>query len=107
VYVFFILKGIKEMAIQSKGAALAASAALMALSMSAGAVSNPTGNPGLAVAATEQVHCYGVNSCKGKSDCKTAASGCKGMNSCKGHGFKAMDAKQCLETGGIIADITK
>ena len=95
------------MSIQSKGAALAATAAFMALSMSAGATSNPTGNAGMAVAATDQVHCYGVNSCKGKSDCKTAASGCKGMNSCKGQGFKAMGAKPCLDNGGIISDITK
>jgi uncharacterized membrane protein len=46
------------------------------------------------------VPCYGVNSCKGTSDCKTAKHECKGHNSCKGHGFKQLTAKACAEQGG-------
>jgi len=51
------------------------------------------------------VHCYGLHSCKGNSDCKTADNSCKGQNACKGHGFKAMAAKDCLVKNGIIGDI--
>jgi len=50
------------------------------------------------------VHCYGVNSCKGSSDCKTAQNECKGQNSCKGHGFKEMTAKACKEQGGSLTE---
>lgn len=53
----------------------------------------------------EMVHCYGVNSCKGTSDCKTASNDCKGMNSCKGHGFKEMSAKACTAAGGSLTEI--
>ena len=51
-------------------------------------------------ADAKSVHCYGVNSCKGSSDCKTAENACKGQNSCKGHGFKEMAADACLKAGG-------
>ena len=51
-----------------------------------------------------QVHCYGVNSCKGTSDCKTAHNDCKGMNDCKGHGFKMMTAKACAAAGGSTTE---
>lgn len=56
----------------------------------------------LALAAdTEQVKCFGVNACKGKSACKTAQSSCKGQNSCKGKGFlMAESAEKCKELGG-------
>lgn len=30
--------------------------------------------------------CKGINECKGKGGCKTAANECKGMNECKGKG---------------------
>lgn len=83
-----------------------ASAAL-AVAMSSGAIAaqSPAGSTGAAVAAGDKVHCYGVNSCKGSADCKTAQHSCKGMNSCKGHGFKGMSAKACLDKGGVIADL--
>jgi hypothetical protein len=89
----------------SQGAALASTAALMAFSMAATAAPNPAGSSGVAVAASDKVHCYNVNSCKGTSDCKTAENSCKGMNACKGHGFKAMPAGDCLEKSGVIADL--
>jgi uncharacterized membrane protein len=58
--------------------------------------------PALAKDVTDQklVHCYGVNSCKGMSDCKTAMHDCKGQNTCKGHGFKELTSKACAEKGG-------
>lgn len=93
------------MSIQSKGSALASVAAGMALAFSAVAAENPKGSSGAAVGASDKVHCYGVHSCKGNSDCKTAEHSCKGKNACGGHGFKGMGAKACLDQGGVIADV--
>jgi uncharacterized membrane protein len=99
------IKGDPTMSIKSKGASLAAIASAMALSLSAVAAESPAGSHGAAVAASDKVHCYGVHSCKGNSDCKTAEHSCKGQNACKGHGFKGTTAKDCLDNGGVIADL--
>ena len=94
------------MSTQSKGAILASAAAAMVLSMSAAiAADSPKGSMGAAVGASDKVHCYGVHSCKGNSDCKTAEHSCKGQNSCKGHGYKDTSAKSCMDKGGVIADL--
>ena len=53
-----------------------------------------------AMAGGSQGKCFGVNSCKGTSACKTAKSECKGHNACKGQGFLAMTAEECAEKGG-------
>ncbi len=50
------------------------------------------------------VHCYGVNSCKGMSDCKSGKNDCKGMNDCKGQGFKELSAKTCAAQGGSVTE---
>ena len=73
---------------------LAAAAALFALS---GAVD-------VSHAAAKTIHCYGVNSCKGTSDCKSGAHACKGQNDCKGQGFKAESAKKCAADGGKTSE---
>lgn len=73
----------------------AAAAALIALSGAA------VSGPALAKSAS-QVHCYGVNTCKGTSDCKSGTHDCKGQNDCKGQGFKAMTAKACKAAGGSL-----
>lgn len=52
------------------------------------------GTVSTATAQEVKVKCYGANSCKGHSECKTA------MNACKGKGFQAMTEKACLETLG-------
>ena len=53
--------------------------------------------------AASVVHCYGINTCKGTSDCKTAKNECKGMNSCKGMGWNAKaSAKECTAAGGKV-----
>ncbi len=45
----------------------------------------------------------GINSCKGKSACKTANNACKGQNSCKGQGFLlTKSAKSCKAKGGTV-----
>ncbi len=74
------------------------------------------------------VHCYGVNTCKGHNDCKIAGNACKGQNdcktannackgqasgktagnsckshsACKGQGFVAMSAAACDNMGGTV-----
>ena len=87
-------------------ASFAAAAAALALSSAAAfAADAPAGSKGRAIGADDTVHCYGVHSCKGQSDCATAEHQCKGQNACKGHGFKAMKAGECLTKGGVIGDL--
>ena len=50
------------------------------------------------------VHCYGVNKCKGHNDCKTANNACKGKNSCKGQGFIKVSKEACDHLGGKVGD---
>ena len=54
--------------------------------------------------AAKLVHCYGVNSCKGTSDCKSGNHDCKGLNSCKGQGFKAESKSMCKADGGSLTE---
>lgn len=84
---------------------LATAAALFALSAAAFAASSPAGSTGMAVAASDKVHCYGVHDCKGNGDCKTSENSCKGMNACKGHSFKGISAKECMAKEGTIGDL--
>jgi uncharacterized membrane protein len=42
-----------------------------------------------------KIKCEGVNSCKGKSDCKSAQNSCKGENGCAGKGFLMMSQAEC------------
>lgn len=90
---------------QKQVISLAAAAATLALSSIAFSADNPAGSVGKAINAGDKVHCYGIHSCKGNSDCKTAEHSCKGQNKCGGHGFKGVSAKECLEKGGTIADL--
>jgi hypothetical protein len=56
----------------------------------------------VAQAAAKKVPCYGVNSCKGKSACKTASNDCKGHNDCKGKGMVMKSASPCEKLGGSL-----
>ena len=77
------------------GSALAVAAVSFAL---AGAIAP-------ASAAEGRVHCFGVNSCKGKSDCMTPKNSCAGANSCKGQGWSFKESAQaCTEAGGKVLD---
>jgi len=81
------------------GLALAANAALLAATIAA--------LPAPALAkdkAGEVVHCYGVNTCKGTSDCAAGTHSCKGQNECKGSGFKALTKKACAAQGGSLTE---
>lgn len=52
------------------------------------------------MAEEAQVHCYGINGCKGQNDCKTAKNACKGQGQCKGQGFMTMSLTDCKTAGG-------
>jgi hypothetical protein len=78
-----------------------------ALAMAAAGLVGMTGaTPAIAAggATTDMVHCYGVNTCKGHNDCKTAENNCAGHATCKGHGFVAMPSKSCGDIGGKTED---
>lgn len=48
-------------------------------------------------ADSAKVHCAGVNSCKGTSECSTAKNACAGQNTCKGQGWVSLTKEQCVE----------
>lgn len=79
-------------------AATAAMLAMTGLSISANAAETAKG-------AKELVHCYGINTCKGTSDCATVKTSCKGQNECKGSGFIATTAKECAAKGGSLTEL--
>jgi uncharacterized membrane protein len=54
--------------------------------------------------AASVVHCYGINTCKGTSDCKSYGHECKGQNECKGQGFKEISKKACAAAGGSLSE---
>jgi hypothetical protein len=82
----------------TKGALIAAMAAGL---FSAGA-------PLVASAAdSAKVHCEGVNSCKGKGSCHSAANSCAGKNGCKGKGWMEMTEKECKDKGGKVTQAGK
>lgn len=64
----------------------------------------PDATAGSAAASADLVHCYGVNTCKGHNDCKTAENACAGEAECKGHGFVAMSEKACGDVAGELND---
>jgi uncharacterized membrane protein len=85
------------MVIQKTRVTLASAAALFAfanLGMVASAAAEDEG------AQAQVAPCYGVNSCKGGSYCKSASHDCKGQNSCKGQGFKNLTAGECSAQHG-------
>ena len=79
---------------KTSGSVLAATAAAFILS---GPVTTIT-----AKAAGTTVHCFGVNSCKGQSACKSGNHGCKGQNSCKGQGYVDLSKADCAAKKGKI-----
>ncbi|MFI5348935.1 MAG: hypothetical protein ACHQ2Z_05280 [Elusimicrobiota bacterium] len=54
--------------------------------------------------AAGKVHCFGINSCKGKSECAVEGkSGCTGKNECKGQGWISVSsAKKCTAKKGTV-----
>ena len=81
---------------QISGVAIAAAAAAL---FATGSIVSPS----VQAAEGAAVHCAGVNSCKGHSECKTATSECKGTNACKGQGWVTKaSAKECTDAGGKV-----
>lgn len=52
------------------------------------------------VAEEAPVKCFGVNACKGTTQCGTSTNACAGQNSCKGSGWLMMPEKECSDKGG-------
>ena len=63
---------------------------------------------GRALDSDDTVHCYGLHSCKGQSDCSTAEHACKGQNECKGQGacggadHDCAGKNECKGKGGVF-----
>lgn len=51
---------------------------------------------------SSKVHCGGVNSCRGRSECHTPKNLCAGLNACKGQGWIAMTRQACEEQKGKV-----
>ena len=79
---------------------------LTTIAMATAAAALFSGAPVMAVQAGSDadVHCFGVNKCKGHNDCKTAGNACKGHASCKGQGFVTMSKHACDEIGGSTTE---
>jgi hypothetical protein len=75
------------------------SIAVAAVALAFGGVAMTSSSPAFA----KEVHCVGINACKGQSACKTGAGSCKGQNACKGQGYlPAKSAKACTKQGGTV-----
>ena len=49
----------------------------------------------------EEVHCSGINACKGKGECAGKSGSCAGKNACKGEGWmKSASEAECVAAGG-------
>ncbi|MFC6632966.1 hypothetical protein [Microbulbifer taiwanensis] len=81
-----------------------ASLALAAAGLITSGATLADGDPAAKGESTDLVHCYGVNTCGGHNDCKTADNDCAGKSSCKGKGFVAMPSKACTDVGGKTKD---
>jgi hypothetical protein len=54
------------------------------------------------------VHCAGINACKGQGSCAGADNACKGKNGCKGKGFvDVSSADECAKKGGKVVEPKK
>ena len=51
-------------------------------------------------AHAEDVHCYGINKCKGTGDCGGKGTSCHGTNACKGQGWLSLPEDTCLKIEG-------
>ena len=55
-----------------------------------------------------EVHCAGINACKGQGSCAGAENACKGKNTCKGKGFVDLSsADECVKKGGKVIEPKK
>lgn len=60
---------------------------------------------GAAADTEKQIHCLGINECKGKSECAVdGAHGCSGGNECKGKGWISVSMKECTDKNGKVVN---
>ena len=52
------------------------------------------------VAHAADVHCSGINACKGVGECGGKGNSCAGKNACKGMGWVKTSAENCEKLGG-------
>ncbi|MEW6331624.1 MAG: MerC family mercury resistance protein [Pseudomonadota bacterium] len=52
-------------------------------------------------AEAADIACFGINACKGQTQCATAWNACPGQNSCKGKGFLYTSTAECTTRGGV------
>jgi len=78
----------------AKGIALAAAAATMFITGVAVSHAQDDGNN------LVKIRCFGGNTCKGQSACKTSTNECKGHNACKGQGFEFRGMGSCTDKAG-------
>ena len=55
----------------------------------------------------DDVHCAGVNACKGQGSCAGAGNSCAGQNACKGKGVVDMSKEDCQKKGGKVVEPKK
>lgn len=48
-----------------------------------------------------EIACWGINSCKGTTECATAYNACKGQNDCRGRGYLYATPEECKAKGGV------
>jgi uncharacterized membrane protein len=87
------------------GSSIAAAAVGIALASVAQAADTAQPFKGKSIHANDDVHCFGVNACKGQSDCHTATNDCRTLNECRGKGWKLMTAARCFARRGFIGDV--
>jgi uncharacterized membrane protein len=58
------------------------------------------GPPTSPAQGADQIHCYGINACKGKGDCGGKGHSCAGENTCKAKGYLKLDKETCLKIQG-------
>jgi len=92
----------EEQAMNSVGRGRLIASAAAALLLSGGVVARAAENAG------GEVHCAGVNACKGQGSCAGADNSCKGKNACKGKGFVNLSsADECMKKGGKVVEPKK
>ena len=85
----------------------AALAGIFSMAMTTSAQTDPaapaTKKAAPAKKSAEKVHCFGINSCKGKSECAVdGKSSCHGQNACKGQGWISLSRKTCAKKKGTV-----
>lgn len=65
---------------------------------------NTAAPPVVAAGEPALVHCFGVNACRERGNCRSVENKCKGHNACKGQGYVPVTAEVCEQLGGVTRD---